>query len=59
VSCYEGEFKQVILNLIVNAAHAIEAASAQREGGVDSSPGAGTTFTVTIPLQPQGPDADA
>ncbi|MCM4082353.1 PAS domain S-box protein [Paractinoplanes hotanensis] len=127
VSCYEGEFKQVILNLIVNAAHAIEAASARREGGlghitirttrtpstveiavsddgtgmdeatrlrifdpffttkevgkgtgqglsmayasivqkhggtiqVDSSPGAGTTFTVTIPLQPQGPDADA
>ncbi|WP_127506102.1 PAS domain-containing sensor histidine kinase [Actinoplanes solisilvae] len=125
VSCYEGEVKQVILNLIVNAAHAIEAAAAQREGGlghitirttrtpstveiavsddgtgmdeatrqrifdpffttkevgkgtgqglslayasivqkhggtiqVDSSPGAGTTFIIAIPLQ--SPDVDA
>jgi two-component system NtrC family sensor kinase len=31
VPCYEGEFKQVILNLIVNAAHAIEAR--QPKGG--------------------------
>ncbi|GAA0503397.1 hypothetical protein Ade02nite_35930 [Paractinoplanes deccanensis] len=122
VPCYEGELKQVILNLIVNAAHAIEAAAPQRGGGlghirirtsrtpstveiavsddgtgmdeavrqrifdpffttkevgkgtgqglsmayasivqkhggtihVDSSPGAGTTFTVAIPLVPEG-----
>jgi two-component system NtrC family sensor kinase len=33
VPCYEGELKQVILNLIVNAAHAIEA-SGLREGGL-------------------------
>ncbi|MEV6493173.1 ATP-binding protein, partial [Actinoplanes sp. NPDC051633] len=32
VPCYEGELKQVVLNLIVNAAHAIEAAG-HREGG--------------------------
>ncbi|GAA2608092.1 PAS domain-containing sensor histidine kinase [Paractinoplanes durhamensis] len=31
VPCYEGEFKQVVLNLIVNAAHAIEARP--RDGG--------------------------
>jgi PAS domain S-box-containing protein len=34
VPCYEGELKQVILNLIVNAAHAIEAAAAQRGDGL-------------------------
>jgi two-component system NtrC family sensor kinase len=33
VPCYEGEFKQVMLNLIVNAAHAIEARAAQDGGG--------------------------
>lgn len=32
VPCYEGELKQVILNLIVNSAHAIQAASANRDG---------------------------
>jgi two-component system NtrC family sensor kinase len=34
VPCYEGELKQVILNLIVNAAHAIQAAAAQGRGGL-------------------------
>ncbi|MFC7276590.1 PAS domain-containing protein [Paractinoplanes rhizophilus] len=34
VPCYEGELKQVILNLIVNAAHSIEAATPQRGGGL-------------------------
>jgi two-component system, NtrC family, sensor kinase len=34
VPCYEGELKQVILNLIVNSAHAIQAASADRGGGL-------------------------
>jgi signal transduction histidine kinase len=34
VPCYEGELKQVILNLIVNSAHAIQAASAGRDGGL-------------------------
>lgn len=125
VSCYEGELKQVILNLIVNAAHAIEGAATERAGGlghitirtvrtpssveiavsddgtgmdeatrqrifdpffttkevgkgtgqglsmayasivqkhggtiqVDSSPGAGTTFTIAIPQHPQGQTA--
>jgi two-component system NtrC family sensor kinase len=33
VPCYEGEFKQVMLNLIVNAAHAIEARVARDGGG--------------------------
>ncbi|GLY92945.1 ATP-binding protein [Actinoplanes sp. NBRC 103695] len=32
VPCYEGEFKQVVLNLIVNAAHAIEAAGPRPDG---------------------------
>jgi two-component system NtrC family sensor kinase len=32
IPCYEGEFKQVILNLIVNAAHAIEAKGSQSPG---------------------------
>ena len=34
VPCYEGELKQVILNLIVNSAHAVEAAAPQRGGGL-------------------------
>jgi PAS domain S-box-containing protein len=34
VPCYEGELKQVILNLIVNSAHAVQAASANRGGGL-------------------------
>jgi two-component system NtrC family sensor kinase len=34
VPCYEGELKQVILNLIVNAAHAIEAKGAHADGGL-------------------------
>ncbi|GIF22374.1 PAS domain S-box-containing protein [Actinoplanes tereljensis] len=34
VPCYEGELKQVILNLIVNSAHAVEAAASQRGGGL-------------------------
>ncbi|MEV6632018.1 ATP-binding protein [Actinoplanes sp. NPDC051470] len=34
VPCYEGEFKQVVLNLIVNAAHAIEAAGPRDGGGL-------------------------
>ncbi|MFG1610347.1 PAS domain S-box protein [Actinoplanes sp. NPDC049265] len=34
VPCYEGELKQVVLNLIVNAAHAIEAAGPRDEGGL-------------------------
>lgn len=34
VPCYEGEFKQVVLNLIVNAAHAIDS----RRGGDHTSP---------------------
>jgi two-component system NtrC family sensor kinase len=34
VPCYEGEFKQVVLNLIVNAAHAIEAAGPREGGGL-------------------------
>ena len=33
VPCYPGEFNQVILNLIVNAAHAIEAAKGGRDSG--------------------------
>jgi two-component system NtrC family sensor kinase len=32
VPCYEGEFKQVMLNLIVNAAHAIEAKGPRADG---------------------------
>jgi two-component system NtrC family sensor kinase len=34
VACYEGELKQVILNLIVNAAHAVEAAGPRSGGGL-------------------------
>ena len=34
VPCYEGELKQVILNLIVNATHAIEAAGPRPAGGL-------------------------
>ena len=34
VPCYEGELKQVVLNLIVNAAHAIEAAGPRDGGGL-------------------------
>lgn len=34
VPCYEGELKQVVLNLIVNAAHAIEAAGPRPGGGL-------------------------
>ncbi|GAA2512813.1 PAS domain-containing protein [Winogradskya humida] len=34
VPCYEGELKQVILNLIVNAAHAVEAAGPRPGGGL-------------------------
>ncbi|MDT4987113.1 MAG: two-component system, NtrC family, sensor kinase, partial [Micromonosporaceae bacterium] len=34
VPCYEGELKQVVLNLIVNAAHAIEAAGPRPNGGL-------------------------
>jgi len=34
VPCYPGEFNQVILNLIVNAAHAIESAKGGRDSGL-------------------------
>jgi signal transduction histidine kinase len=34
VPCYPGEFNQVILNLIVNAAHAIESAKGGRDSGI-------------------------
>ena len=34
VPCYEGELKQVVLNLIVNAAHAIEGAGTRQDGGL-------------------------
>ena len=34
VPCYPGELNQVILNLIVNAAHAIEAARGGRDSGI-------------------------
>ena len=33
VSCFPGEINQVILNLIINAVHAIEEAQAERNGG--------------------------
>ncbi|MFB9317601.1 PAS domain-containing sensor histidine kinase [Cryptosporangium minutisporangium] len=35
VPCYEGELKQVILNLIVNAAHAVEAARPGEMGRIE------------------------
>jgi signal transduction histidine kinase len=34
IPCYEGELKQVVLNLIVNAAHAIEAAGPRPDGSL-------------------------
>jgi signal transduction histidine kinase len=33
VPCFADEFNQVVLNMIINATHAIEAASAEREDG--------------------------
>ncbi len=47
VSCLPGEFNQVILNLLVNAAHAIEAVVGKAEGGKG-------TITVTTRMQNDG-----
>ncbi|MDY7086679.1 MAG: PAS domain S-box protein [Actinomycetota bacterium] len=60
VSCYEGELKQVILNLIVNAAHAIEAAAARREGvlGNIMIRTARTASTVEIVVSDDGTGMD-
>ncbi|HET6481950.1 MAG TPA: PAS domain-containing protein [Actinoplanes sp.] len=60
VPCYEGELKQVILNLIVNAAHAIETSAAQRGGrlghiGVRT---ARTPATVEIVISDDGTGMD-
>jgi signal transduction histidine kinase len=60
VPCYEGELKQVILNLIVNAAHAVEAAGPRPGGGLGhiAIRTARTPETVEISIRDDGTGMD-